>query len=251
MGLPRRSTSTDALSATELNGKPLSSAPRRAPLAIDWAGWLRALERQRRMISRQDAMVPRHNMSNPIVWLDRATFVSFRLDGIEISEAEVTSARTPEPMKRALRSRLAQRARNHVAILLGIEKSLRRAAPLSTSAVLRWYTSMGSGLSNAMLSEPTMARLEQVVRRINSPHLRLKPAIGEVVRLHLESLRDELVPSFNGILARLMLRYHLGRCGLPAILPEPERDLFKEMPEMAATERMLELINQSYERLLA
>ena len=57
-------------------------------------------------------------------------------------------------------------------------------------------------------------RLAALVERMNSPELRLQAGVQQVARLHAQLLADPLVPSFNGILARLLLRYHLGRCGL-------------------------------------
>lgn len=241
MALPHRISATDysapnprKMSLTELT-------------ALDWSTWLRLIERQRRLVARRAATAA---CSSPY-FLDRATYISFNLDGIEVTEADVAAARLTDPGKMALRSRLSQRIRNHVAILLKIETSLRLGEPLKTAAVLRWYTSISSGLSTTMPSVSNLSRLELVVRRINSPHLRLQPAIQEIAKLYIESLNDELVPSFNGILARLMLRYQLGRCSLPPVLPDPAIDRFETMSDTVAAERMLQLISQSYDALLA
>jgi hypothetical protein len=95
-----------------------------------------------------------------------------------------------------------------------------------------------------------MSRLDQLVRRINSPHLRLQPAITEIARLHAQSLGDPLVPGFNGILVRLLLRYHLGRCGLPPVVFSPEVDQAAIENESILLGRLLEMIDESYDLLL-
>jgi hypothetical protein len=64
-------------------------------------------------------------------------------------------------------------------------------------------------------------------------------------------LADPVVPSFNGILARLLLRYHLGRCGLPPVLFAPDLDgAGRLLDEPRLLARLLELIHQSYGALL-
>jgi hypothetical protein len=143
------------------------------------------------------------------------------------------------------------RIRNHVAILHRIERGLHRGESLKTAAVVRWYTLIASGLSITSLDEPTMGRLDQLVRRINSPHLRLQPAVQEIARLHVQSLADPLVPGFNGILVRLLLRYHLGRCGLPPVVFHSETDGPLLTDETTLLARLLELIDESYDLLLS
>ena len=95
-----------------------------------------------------------------------------------------------------------------------------------------------------------MDRLDHVVRRINSPQLRLQPALVDIAKLHVMLLRDPLVPSFNGILSRLLLRYHLGRIGLPPVVFDPNEDAPSLLDETMLLARLLELIEQSYDRLL-
>ena len=93
-------------------------------------------------------------------------------------------------------------------------------------------------------------RLEAIVRQVNSPHLRLGPAVQGIARLHHQMLADPVVPSFNGILARLVLRYHLGRCGLPPVLFVPEVDgaVMNDEPRLLA--RLLERVGESYALML-
>jgi len=178
------------------------------------------------------------------------TWSSFILEGIPLAQADVTDAVSHavvgKPL-RGFRSRTSQRIRNHVAILRRIEMSLRAGAQLTSQTVLRWYTSISCGLSLAAIDETNMARLDNVVRRINSPQFRLQPAITEIAHVHAQLNADPLVPSFNGILARLLLQYHLGRCGLPRILFDASVDskLMKDEPRLL--KRILELVDSAYE----
>jgi hypothetical protein len=221
--------------------------------AIDWPRWLRLVERKRKLSTRGS---DGHVAPLPEAILVLGTLTSFKLEGIEIDDAATVAALHP-PVSRngrdhgQFRSRLAMRVRNHVAILNRIERSLHHGEALKTPAVVRWYTLISSGLSTTGLDEPMMGRLDQLVRRINSPHLRLQPAIQEIARLHAQALADPLVPGFNGILARLMLRYHLGRCGLPPVVFHPESDAALLSDENALLGRLLELIDESYDLLLS
>jgi len=220
---------------------------------IDWTRWLRLVERKRRLTGRNG-----HRQSRilPDIILQLGTLASFRLDGIEVDDATTMAALKRGVLSQGrdrnhFRSRLAMRIRNHVAILHRIERGLHRGESLKTVAVVRWYTLIASGLSITSLDEPTMSRLDQLVRRMNSPHLRLQPAIQEIARLHSQSLVDPLVPGFNGILARLLLRYHLGRCGLPPVVFHPESDGPLLADENTLLGRLLELIDESYDLLLS
>src|SRR5207237_7172991 len=182
----------------------------------DWTGLLRRIERKRRQLGRsgqadQDGL--------PVEYFARATYASFRLEGLDVSEQEVHEALGGGggggQQRPVLRSRQFQRLRNHAAILHHIESDLRKGSPLSTGGVVRWYTAISAGLSTTALDQAATARMEEVVRRINSPQLRMQPALREVAAAYAKLLADALVPGFNAILARLLLRYHLGRCGLP------------------------------------
>ncbi len=117
--------------------------------------------------------------------------------------------------------------------------------------VVRWYTSISGGLSLAALDETNIQRLNNVVHLINSPQFRLQPAIKEITHLHAQLLADPLVPSFNGILSRLLLRYHLGQCDLPPVMFDPQSDekLLNDEPRLL--NRVLEMLNGSYDMMLA
>jgi len=214
---------------------------------IDWPRWLRLVERKRRLTGRGGH---RRASALPDAILQLGTLASFRLEGIDVDDATTLAALKPGRDHNHFRSRLAMRIRNHVAIMHRIERGLHHGEPLKTAAVVRWYTLIASGLSITSLDEPTMSRLDQLVRRINSPHLRLQPAVQEIARLHAQALADPLVPGFNGILARLLLRYHLGRCGLPPVVFHPETDGPVLTDESTLLGRLLELIDESYDLLL-
>lgn len=150
--------------------------------------------------------------------MGRLTWTSFRMEGLEVQEGEVVEALVKSGPRGEMRSRQAQRLRIHAAILMGIERSLTRRDSLEPETVLRWYTSISGGLSTLGLTDAGMQRVAHVCRRINSPPRRLQASLGEIASLYCGLLADPLVPSFNGILARLLLRYHLGRCELPHVV---------------------------------
>jgi hypothetical protein len=181
----------------------------RPAAGIDWPHWTRLLDRRRR------------TLVVPAVWpgwvYRDMTRASFRLDGIDVQAADVTDALTP-PRSQPLRSRPARRLRAHIAILRSLDRSRRQGLRLSPGRVVRWYTSVSSGLSTSGLAAADDERLAAVVRRINSPQRRLQPAVLETARLHAELLADPMFPSFNGILARLLLHAHLAACGLPPVV---------------------------------
>jgi hypothetical protein len=219
---------------------------------LDWPRWLRSVERKRRLLLRDSRS---HAMPTaPDLLLRRITLASFQLEGIPASESEIEQAlpHAPGHARRRFHSRQQQRFRGHVAILLRIGKSLRQGEPLKTGAVLRWYTMLSAGLCTEMLADQKLARLDQFCRRINSPHLRLQPALQEIARTHVDALADELVPSFHGIIARLLLTYHLGRCGLPPIAFEPQHDIRPGtlLDENRLLARLMTLIEQSFDLYL-
>ena len=243
---------------------------------IDWAFWLRLIERKRRMMSRVvssfDAINPAP-MPAPDAPALRArrevqplhsgrffdasdvvneTYCSFRLDGWDVtpqqvSEALLQSVGRPRP---ELRSRQAQRLRNHASILHHIESSLRLGEPLKPHVVVRWFTTLSSGLSASGLDDAVLVRLDQVVRKINSPQLRLQPALQEITRLHAQLMSEPLMPGYNGIVCRLLLRYHLGRCNLPRVTFDPTLDATVLTEPESLLARLLRLIDQSYDRML-
>lgn len=217
------------------------------PAALDWPAWIALIERHRRNLARGNGA-----FHPPLAeYFVAATCSSFALEGIDCTDQEVIDAITQGFAQRKFRSRASQRVRNHVAILHSIEKSLELNYPLKSAAVLRWYTSIGSGLSPSALGHDKMARLEQIIGRINSPQLRLQPAIQEVARTYGELLADPLFPSFNGLLARLLLRFHLGRCGLPGIVFEDAQGQAHWQKGDTGSLALLQAIELSYQGLLS
>lgn len=218
-----------------IGGRSLSQA--------DWGAFLRRLERKKRLCAHGNGAPP------PANYLVRATCSSFRLDGLDVDQSEVRDAlehATDGPV--LLRSRQTQRLRNHAAILHRIESDLLANQLLTSDGVIRWYTAISAGLSTTALDQAALARIDDVVRRINSPQLRLQAAIREIASTHLRLLSEAVVPSFNGILARLLLRYHLGRCRFPAIVFDPAIDQrFNSIDTLIR--RLFELLEQSYDEL--
>ena len=229
----------------QLPGRHANPARRGAPAPAEWNRQVRELERKKRLAARLPAPPPR---AGPFPgYFERATYVSFRLDGLQIAEPQVAQALARGAAARACRSRSAQRVRNHVAVLRHIEALLRHNHALQPAHVIRWYTSVACGLSCGRIDDQTVARIGQVVSTMNSPQLRLGPAVQEIAALHVRLLGDPFVPGFNGILARLLLRYHLGRCGLPPVLFDPEADAGRISSESALLPRLLELILERYD----
>jgi hypothetical protein len=211
----------------------------------DWRRWLRDIERKRRLAARSNSSLA------PLPdYLVRATSASFRLEGLDVSESDVAAALSGGRCARGLRSRQVQRLRNHAAILAHVETAVRAGKPLTSDGVVRWYTSVSCGLSTNDLDESAKGRIDGVARQINSPQLRPQPAVREVARLHAQILSDPLVPSFNGILARLLLRYHLGRCGLPPVVFAPDTPAACLAKEAALLPLLLTAIDASYDAVL-
>jgi hypothetical protein len=216
-------------------------------IRIDWPRWLRLIQRKRRLAARPEAP---HAPALGEEYFAAATLSSFQLEGIQLHPSEVTEAITRGWSGKGLGSRTSRRIRNHVAILRRIESSLRAGAAITSQTVVRWYTSISCGLSLASLDETNMVRLDNVVRRMNCPQFRLQPAITEIAHVHVQLNADPLVPSFNGILNRLLLQYHLGRCGLPRVTFNPAVDstLLKDEPRLLR--RILELVDSAYEMMV-
>jgi len=177
----------------------------------------------------------------------RATCASFQMDGVPLTPEEFDGAMSRLKAARACRTRGALRARNHVAILVRIETMLRRGQALQAAEVVRWYTSIACGLSAGGIAAGALGRLDRVVTAVNSPRLRFWPAVQEVAALHVGLLDDPFVPGFNGILARLLLRFHMGRCGLPPVVFDPEADPPRVTSVSKLEPRLLELIAQGYD----
>jgi hypothetical protein len=221
---------------------------------MDWTGLLRRIERKRRQLGR--SRQANHDRL-PVEYFTRATYASFRLEGLDVSEEEVREALDGGggQQRPVLRSRQFQRLRNHAAILHHIENDLREGSPLTTDVVIRWYTAISAGLSTTGLDQAATARMREVVTRINSPQLRMQPALREIAAAYAKLLADPLVPGFNGILARLLLRYHLGRCGLPAVVFDPAIDGAAAPATTNGDERwvgrLIEMLERTYDELLA
>jgi hypothetical protein len=206
------------------------------------------LERKKRASERSAGPTRAGGREGPLPrYFERATFVSFRLDGLRATEEAVAGALARGAAARACRSRSSQRVRNHVAALRQVEALLAQGQALQPGHVVRWYASIACGLSYGHIDGQTVSRIEQVCSTMNSPQLRLWPAVQEIGSLHVRLLADPFVPGFNGILARLLLRYHLGRCGLPPVLFDPEIDTPNLASEASLYPRLLDLILRSYE----
>jgi hypothetical protein len=214
--------------------------------AADWSAWLRLVERKRRLLARHPQTGRR---GLPAEYFGYATYASFKLDGMDVTEPQVTQA-IARAARRDFRPRQVQRLRNHTALLYRLESSIRLGEFLKPPAIVRWYTSVSCGLSTTSLDDSAMNRLDALVRRINSPQLRLQSAVQEIARLHTQLIADPIVPGFGGILARLLLRYHLGRCGLPPVLFDPATDAPVIASETRLLGRLLEMIDASYNMLL-
>lgn len=234
---------SDAFEPSDASTAPMTTAKAEQ----EWNHWLRRIASRRRLVDR------------PILWrhrdamrklLTELTCASFRLEGLDVAPEQVREALAAKGRQRSLRARQFRRLRNHMAILQQIEIGLRHNHSLKPVSVIRWYTSISAGLCTAYLPDAPVSRLEDAIRRINCPQLRLQGAIQECGRLHYQLLHDPLVPSFNGILARLLLHYHLGRCRLPPVVFDPESDAVMSMPEPVLTRRLLRMVDQAYERLL-
>jgi len=218
---------------------------------IDWARWLRVIERKRRLLTRPNKSKSKSKLkSPPREFFARATYASFRLEGILIDQVEVADSLTNGSPRTGIRSRSSQRVRNHVAILHRIKQAIKKGESLKSQTVIRWYTSISCGLSLMGLDESRLTHLDNVIGRINSPQLRLQPAITEIAHLHAQLMAEPLVPSFNGILSRLLLQYHLGRCGLPPVVFDSVADANVLRDEPKLLRRILEMVDGGYQMLV-
>src|SRR5258706_1598868 len=241
----RRHRKSPSVPQTPLDGSG-GNGGRSHSSPVDWSAFLRRIERKRRLLGRSPGA---EHVPPADDYYVRATYASFRLDGLEVGEAEVREALESGAERPMLRSRQDQRLRGHAAILHHIETDLRKGLPLTADGVMRWYTGISSGLSTTGLNQAATARLDEVVRRINSPQMRIQPAVRDIAGTDRRLLADPLVPAFNGILARLLLRYHLGRCKLPAVVFDAEVDRRLTSGE-GMLRRLVELLERSYDQLL-
>ena len=209
-------------------------------------GRARQIERKRRMLSRLLSRRP------PIELFVRLTWSSFAMEQLTVDPLEVADAIGAGSGPRRFRQPRVLRIRNHVAVLRRIERAVKRGEALKCGTVLRWYTSISCGLSiAAVVDEGRIGRIEECLRRINSPHLHLQQAVSEAASLHAQLLSNPIFPGFNGILARLLLQYHLARCGLPPVAFDPQRDRETVKQARLLSARLVDLIEESYDWLLA
>lgn len=222
--------------------------PFRRPHPMDRSGSaVRLLERHRRAFLRWA-----QNRRMPLALLKRLTWTSFRLENLAVTEADVESAISPGAPRGAapLRSIKTLRLRNHLAILRRIERLVHQGRELKAEVVLRWYTSIACGLSIGPMDEPRLRRLETALSRMSNPQLRLRQAVNEAAALHAELLRDPLFPGFNGVLARLLLQYHLARSQLPPVVFDPLADRPLLGVETALASRLLQGIAETCDWVL-
>jgi hypothetical protein len=237
-----------AAAPAELAGPAITPALPVGELSTaEWTNFVRVIERKRHLLSRAVAFGgDRPAEPDQLI---AATVGSFQLEGLDVSEQMVDISMARHSRRRDMRSGQVQRVRNHVGILYRIDRSLAMREPMKVPTLIRWYASVGCGLCTTAPDESAVGRLELIVRRINSPRLRLQSALGEIARLHCELLSDKLFPAFNGILARLMLRYHLGRCRLPAVILAPT-DASAIHDPAKFLRRLLERLDESFQRAL-
>lgn len=232
------------------HGAPAGPRPIGSP-RIDWDDWLRTVERRRRALARNGTGNDGHSLPPlPGDFYVAATRASFQIDGLSATAAELTAALAPGAAGKACRSRQSQRIRNHVAVLRHAQLLLRRGQPLHPDDIVRWYTAISCGLSTSALDDSTRNRLASVATRVNSPQMRLRPAVEDAAQLHHRLLTELFVPAFNGIVARVVLHYHLSRCGLPTVIFDPNADRAPAPDEATITRRLMHLIAARYEEML-
>lgn len=212
---------------------------------IDWTAWLRRTDRKRRL-----AASP-HALPVPADYFRASTYGSFALADMNIAADQVYEAVEGSSSRRTFRSRQNQRIRNHIAILHQIESLLQFRRPLSIDSILRWYTSISCGLSTYPLDSAVIARLNNITREISVPQPRLRRAITQIASVHLSILTDPIFPAFNSILARLLLRYHLGRHSLPPVIFDPESDRSRINAPSKFLPLLLSRLESAYDSVLA
>jgi hypothetical protein len=216
------------------------------PADVDWPAWLRRADRKRRL-----ALRPHGAPSIPPDYFLSATYSSFALADMNIAPDQVTEAVEASSSRRTFRSRQNQRIRNHIAILHQVETLLQFRRHLSVDTIVRWYTSLSCGLSTYPLDPAVVCRLHGVTCDISTPQPRLRRAVTQIATLHLSLLADPLFPAFNSILARLLLRYHLGRHSLPPVTFDPASDRAKFLSLPKFLPLLLTRLESSLDTLLA
>ena len=226
---------------------PPSAIDLRLQRSINWDKAKNRCEAYRRKL---DDLDPFQSVLTSHCFLADATRSSFGLDGMEISANDAIVALDSLSAHKTIRSRMMQRIRNHVAALRTVDARVHHKQQLTTANFMRWYISFGCGLCPSTPDPSGIARIEHQIQQIISPELRFKAAIQQIVKLQITRTVDPLVPSFNGILSRLLLRYHIGRCGLPPIV-FPEGTTEKMLTsERKLTNLILECVDSSYAMLI-
>lgn len=179
-----------------------------------------------RSIEQARGRLPRRDWSLPRPFLVDATSASFRIDGIPVTVEQVTRALGHQQAVRAFRSPLSNRLRAHAAILRCIERIVAADKPLRATHLYRWYAGLSAGLSAGAGIGDDAGRASEVVARANLPTSRLSTALADVLQLYDDIMSRPIVPSYNGIIARLVLNLHLGRCGLLPVIVEPGEESF-------------------------
>lgn len=196
-----------------------------------------------RRIEQARARLPRRDWTLPRPFLVDATSASFRIDGIPVTVEQVTRALGHRQSVRAFRSPLSNRLRAHAATLRCIERILAADEPLRPSHLYRWYAGLSAGLGAGFIDDA--GRAAEVTARANLPTTRLATALADVLQLYAEMMSRPIVPSYNGIVARLVMNLHLGRCGLLPVIVEPAEDAFAHGRLDEAT--LLNLLARRYE----
>ena len=178
---------------------------------------LRSIEQARARLPRRDWLLPRP-------FLVDATSASFRIDGIPVTIEQVTRALGHQQSVRAFRSPLSIRLRAHAAILRCVERIVAADRPLRPANLYRWYAGLSAGLGVGRADDAR--RAADVVARANLPTVRLSTALADILELYDDVMKNPIVPSYNGIIARLLLNLHLGRCGLLPVIVEPGEETF-------------------------
>jgi hypothetical protein len=245
-----------AVQVSQLNGprplpgrgpSPFASDSYKDALAETPPALLRRVERAVRLFRREGLQG-----TTPRSWLIGATAASLRLDGISFTDRELAQALQSPTRHRGMCSARLLRLRNHLAILRALERRARKGFDLDAPCVLRWYTSLSCGLSISSVPQEQLDRLSSHLRPMNAATSRAAQAIFEAASVHVRLVAHPLFPGFNGLLARLLLQYHLIRSCLPPVRLDPMRDrnLLSQPTDPKLFARLLERVSEACETLI-
>lgn len=232
---------------SDLQRRGLESRGGRSLVKQSLAGAMRDIEKRRSeaISAVSESEGNGHDIAHDLESAGRIAMASLRLEGIPLAEADVVETLLKSGVRGDLRNRQAQMIRNHVAIQLHIERCLKKRCLLKPAMVLGWYSSLSAGLPMVSLDAGRMRRLEDVCRRVNSPPMQLESAVRDIAQLYCNLISDALVPSFNGVLVRLIMRYHLGRCSLPRVIFREELAGARDGDDQRAYTAMVLLLESS------